>query len=76
MSKELAMTPTLKTSNASKSEKVACPKCDALLKFYRSDNPHIDGCGFESYSLRCRECGSVLVGSSIRQTIHSFRRVE
>ena len=62
MSKKLAMTPSIKTSNVSKSEKVACPKCDASLKFYMSDKPHIDECGFESYSLKCRACGSMLVG--------------
>jgi hypothetical protein len=62
MTKRAAMTPSIKTSNLSKSEKVACPKCDAELKFYRSDRPHIDECGFESYSLKCRACGSVLVG--------------
>ena len=52
MSKKLAMTPTIKTSNATKSEKVACPKCDASIKFYRSDQPHIDESGFESYSFK------------------------
>ena len=62
MSRKLAMTPTIKTSNLSKPEKVACPKCDASLVFYRSDDPHIDECGFESYSLKCRACGSALVG--------------
>jgi hypothetical protein len=30
--------------------------------FYRSDKPHIDECGFESYSLKCRACGSMLAG--------------
>jgi len=62
MSKKLAMTPSIKTSNVSKPEKVACPKCDASLKFYRSDNPHIDECGFESYSFKCSACGSMLGG--------------
>ena len=62
MSKKLAMTPTIKTSNTTKLEKVACPKCDASLKFYRSDKPHIDECGFESYSFKCSACGSTLVG--------------
>ena len=62
MTEKAAMTPSIKTSNVSKSEKVACPKCDAALKFYRSDKPHFDECGFESYSLRCRACGSMLVG--------------
>jgi hypothetical protein len=62
MSEKLAMTPSIKTSNVSKSEKVACPKCDASFKFSRSDRPHIDECGLESYSLKCRACGSALVG--------------
>jgi hypothetical protein len=62
MSGKLAMTPSIKTSHVSKSEKVTCPKCDASFKFYRSDRPHIDECGFESYSLKCGACGSALVG--------------
>jgi hypothetical protein len=62
MSRKLAMTPTIKTSNATKPEKAACPKCDALLEFYRSEKTHIDECGFESYSFKCRACGSMLVG--------------
>ena len=62
MSKKLAMTPTIKSSNLSKPEKVACPKCDASLIFYRSNKPHIDECGFESYSFKCRACRSMLVG--------------
>jgi hypothetical protein len=39
-----------------------CPKCDASIGFYRSEKPHIDECGFESYSFKCRVCGSMLVG--------------
>jgi DNA-directed RNA polymerase subunit RPC12/RpoP len=62
MTEKLAMTRSIKTSNISKSEKVACPKCDASLKFYRSDKPHIDECGFESYSFKCSGCGSMLLG--------------
>jgi hypothetical protein len=62
MSGKLAAAPAVKTSNVSKLEKAACPKCNASLKFYRSDKPHIDECGFESYSLNCRACGSTLVG--------------
>ena len=61
MTEKAAMTPSIKRSSLSKSEKVACPKCDASLKFYRSDKPHIDECGFESYSFKCRACGSMLV---------------
>jgi hypothetical protein len=56
------MTPSVKTSNVSKLEKVACPKCDASLKFHRSNKPHIDECGFQNYSFKCRACGSLLVG--------------
>jgi hypothetical protein len=62
MPEKLAVTPAIRTSNLSKLEKVACPKCDASLKFYRSDQPHIDECGFESYSFNCSGCGSTLVG--------------
>ena len=29
-------------------EKVACPKCDSSLIFYRSDKPHIDECGLRA----------------------------
>ena len=61
MSRKLAMTPTIKTSNLSKPEKVACPKCDASLVFYRSDKPHIDECGFESYRFGIA-CGFVQAG--------------
>jgi hypothetical protein len=30
--------------------------------FYRNRAPHIDACGFESYSLECEECGTPLAG--------------
>jgi C4-type Zn-finger protein len=56
------MTPSVKTSKVSELEKVACPKCAASLKFHRSNKPHIDECGFQSYSFKCRACGSLLVG--------------
>jgi hypothetical protein len=62
MTEKAAMTPSIKTSNLSKPEKVACPNCDASVTFYRSNKPHIDDCGFESYGLKCRACGSMLVG--------------
>ena len=58
MSEKLVVAPAIKTSNVSKLEKAACPNCDASLKFYRSEKPHIDECGFESYSLKCSACGS------------------
>ena len=66
------MTPSVKTSNVSKLEKVACPKCDAPLKLHWSNKPRIDECGFQSYSIKCRACGSLLVASLIRQTIRYF----
>jgi len=56
------MTPPIKTSSVLKSENIACLKCDPSFKFYRSDRPHIDGSGFESYSLTCKVCGLMFVG--------------
>jgi RNase P subunit RPR2 len=62
MSGKLVMSPSIKRSNAAKSEKAACPNCAAALMIQRSDRAQIDECGFESYSLQCRACGSALVG--------------
>jgi transcription initiation factor IIE alpha subunit len=62
MTKNLAMTHYIKSSSVSKTVKFACPKCDTSLKFYRSDKPYIDECGFESYAFKCSACGSMLVG--------------
>jgi DNA-directed RNA polymerase subunit RPC12/RpoP len=62
MTEKAAMTPSIRISKVSKPEKVACPKCDASLRFYRSDKPHVDDLGFESYSFKCSACGSMLVG--------------
>jgi hypothetical protein len=39
-----------------------CPKCKTCLSFFRTTNPQIDSCGFESYSIRCNECASYLAG--------------
>jgi hypothetical protein len=41
---------------------VKCPKCEASSKFYRTPFPHIDTCGFESYSFQCECCGSAIAG--------------
>ena len=41
---------------------VKCPKCEASSKFFRTAFPHIDTCGFESYSFRCECCGSAIAG--------------
>jgi hypothetical protein len=43
-------------------ELVECPKCAARLTFYRNPIPVIDSSGFESYSLKCDQCGAELVG--------------
>jgi hypothetical protein len=62
VSRKLAMTPSIKTSKVLALKKAACPRCDASLTIFRSENPYIDECGFESYSLKCGACGSALVG--------------
>jgi hypothetical protein len=36
--------------------------CGAQLTFRRSSTPHIDSCGFESYSFVCSECAAPLGG--------------
>ncbi len=41
---------------------IGCPKCTAQLMFYRSRTPRIDACGFESYSVECKECGVPFAG--------------
>ena len=41
---------------------VKCPKCEASSKLFRTAFPHIDTCGFESYSFRCECCGSAIAG--------------
>ena len=41
---------------------VACPKCNAQFRFYRSNAPHIDACGFEHYTLECVRCDAALIG--------------
>ena len=46
----------------SDAQAVTCPRCDALLVFFRSSNPHIDDCGFESYRLECKQCHAPLAG--------------
>jgi hypothetical protein len=41
---------------------IACPRCDAQLIFSRQPIPLIDSSGFESYSIKCEQCGAELVG--------------
>jgi hypothetical protein len=41
---------------------VACPKCHAKFRFYRSASPHIDESGFESYRIECVGCEALLIG--------------
>jgi hypothetical protein len=53
---------SIETASVLKSGNIACRKCGPSFKFYRSDRPHIDGSGFESYKLTCRVCGLMFVG--------------
>jgi hypothetical protein len=41
---------------------VKCPRRAASSKIFRTTFPHIDACGFESYSFRCDRCESALGG--------------
>jgi len=41
---------------------IACPECDASIAFSRDATPKIDSCGFECYSLECKECKAKLAG--------------
>ena len=50
------------TDKATEARTVACPSCGAQLTFRRSSTPHIDSCGFESYSFACSECAAPLGG--------------
>ena len=43
-------------------EIIECPRCAARLTFNRAPVPPMDSCGFESYSLKCEQCGAELVG--------------
>jgi hypothetical protein len=45
-----------------KTQYVACPECDARFPFCRNRIPKIDSCGFESYSLDCKDCKTGLAG--------------
>ncbi len=47
---------------ASAARVIACPACSARLAFDRSRTPRIDACGFESYSLECKDCGTPFAG--------------
>jgi hypothetical protein len=62
MSFELLAPPEELTVAISNAPVVACPHCNTLLPFLRSDAPHIDECGFESYRLQCTECRVELAG--------------
>jgi uncharacterized protein YbaR (Trm112 family) len=41
---------------------IACPACNTGFAFHRHSTPHIDACGFESYSLECEKCGAAFAG--------------
>jgi hypothetical protein len=54
---------TYRVKRASQTDGVVrCPKCAASSKFSRGLFPHIDTCGFESYSFQCESCGSAIGG--------------
>jgi hypothetical protein len=40
----------------------SCARCDTWFIFRRSNKPHIDECGFESYRFECIACGFVQAG--------------
>jgi len=61
MSPHLALKIEHAAPAVSRSE-AACPRCSAALGLLRSDRPHIDDCGFESYRFECADCGTALVG--------------
>jgi hypothetical protein len=44
------------------SQFVKCPNCGYLIENWNTIIPVIDACGFESYSLRCKECEAQLGG--------------
>ena len=41
---------------------VECPNCAKISTFIKPTQPHIDTCGFESYTFLCEYCGSLLSG--------------
>src|SRR5215472_14499483 len=41
---------------------VKCPRCASPSRLSRASIPHIDTCGFESYSFRCDRCESAVGG--------------
>jgi uncharacterized Zn finger protein len=44
------------------SVQIECPQCKAHSVFHRAAFPHFDSSGFESYSIKCQNCGTFLVG--------------
>jgi ribosomal protein S27E len=40
--------------------RVKCPRCDALQIIFNR-TPFIDSCGFEKYSIECKQCRASLV---------------
>jgi hypothetical protein len=57
-----AARPADTIDTATQPQIVTCPSCGAQLTFHRSHTPHIDSCGFESYSFTCSECAAPLGG--------------
>ena len=49
-------------STLSRADLVECPRCAARLIFSNRPVPQIDSCGFESYCIKCGQCGAKLAG--------------
>jgi hypothetical protein len=58
----MASSSANKTPLARSYQIVACPKCHAKFRFYRSLSPQIDERGFESYNLECTRCDAPILG--------------
>jgi hypothetical protein len=59
---ELSATHLRVLSAEANAQTTACPNCNSRFEFCRSHTPAFDACGFESYSLQCRACGTALAG--------------
>ena len=48
--------------DSSEIQLMECPRCAARIRLRRTDDPHIDSAGFESYTLTCTECTTSFSG--------------
>jgi len=54
------ITETDELMACSRAHIAACPTCTAVFTLHRSPTPHMDECGFESYTIECSQCGTTL----------------